>query len=154
MRAFSIFVTFVLVVGIMVVPASAGAAPRGGLCQQVEGTFLAQAVPTATGFDVYLIEATGPLAGQAPGTQLVWVTIEKILPGGTIQFTSIHVFETSGIGPFTTHDKGTIAPNGTVHNTLTIAEGGSGVIEGHGHVDLATGIVDVRYHGSVCMDSV
>jgi hypothetical protein len=146
------FIVFLLVASIMVVPATALAAPRpSASCENVEGTFLGQAVPTAIGFDVFMIEATGPMAGHPVGEQLVTVTIQKLTPGGTIHFTGVHIFDVTDFGPMTTHDKGTIAPNGHVHNILTIVDGASGSINVHGSVDLAAGLVDIRYHGRVCV---
>jgi hypothetical protein len=133
------------------VPASVAAEPRpAATCENIEGTFVGQANPTPAGFDVFIIELTGPLEGQAAGTQLVWVTIQKITPGGTIHFTGTHHFDTTALGAFSTSDTGTIAPNGNVHNTLNIVDGASGVITAEGVVDLTTGLVDLDYHGRVC----
>lgn len=131
---------------------SASAAPRpAASCENVAGTSLGQAVPTDVGFDVYVIEITGPLSGHTPGTQLTTVTIEKVTPGGTIHFTGIHVFETTDFGPMTTSDKGQITPQGRGHNVLTIVEGASGSINVHAEVDFETGLIDLWYHGRVCV---
>lgn len=146
-----LFIVVVFATVLMAIPASAGAAPRpAGSCENVEGTFLGQAVPTATGFDVYVVETTGPIAGNPVGTQLVWVTVEKVTPGGTVHFTGVHVFENTAFGDFTTRDSGVITPNGRVHNTLRVVEGGAGQLNVRGQVDLATGVVDVAYSGRLC----
>lgn len=135
----------------LIIPATALAAPRpASACENVEGSFVGQAVPTATGFNVFVGELTGPLAGHPVGTQLVTVTIQKITPGGTIHFTGVHDFADTAFGPMTTSDEGTIAPNGQVHNTLTIVEGASGIVTAFGAVDLSTGHVDIRYNGRIC----
>jgi hypothetical protein len=146
------FIVLAVVVGILVSPAVVAAAPAQAACAIVSGTFLGQAVPTETGFDVYNIEITGPLAGHPVGEQLVWVTIQKVTPDGVVHFTGIHIIADSAFGPMTTYDKGSIAPNGRVHNTVTIVEGASGTITVHGTVDLTQGIVDIAYRGRVCDD--
>lgn len=134
---------------LLALPAGVVAARPAG-CQQVSGTFLGQAVPTATGFDVFVVEATGELGGQPAGTHLVVVTVQHVTPGGTVHFTGVHTFETATLGTLVTSDKGSIAPNGRAHNTLTIVEGGSGSISVHGTADLATGLIDATYRGRVC----
>jgi hypothetical protein len=142
-----------LITGLMLVPAAALAAPGSSNCASVSGTFIGQAYPSETvfGFDVFLVDATGPGAGHPAETQLAWTTIQKITPGGTVHTTGIHIFlDTERFGPMTTHDKGLIAPNGRFHNTLTVVEGGSGMITVHGTVDYGTGLVDSTYRGHVC----
>jgi hypothetical protein len=145
-------VVLAFVVVMLCAPATALAGPRpSATCENVEGTFIGQAVPTEIGFDVYVVELTGPLAGHPIGEQLVTVTVQKMTPGGTIHFTGVHIFDITAYGPLTTHDKGTIAPNGQVHNILTIVEGAAtGTINVHGTVDLAIGLVDIHYFGRVC----
>jgi hypothetical protein len=145
-------VMLAFVVAMLCSPATALADPRpSATCENVEGTFIGQAVPTAIGFDVNVVEITGPFAGHPVGEQLVTVTIQKTTPGGTIHFTGVHIFDVTAYGPLTTHDKGTIAPNGQVHNILTIVEGAAtGTINVLGTADLAIGRVDIRYFGRVC----
>ena len=145
------FVTVMFAIGLMVIPATVAATPLpAASCENVAGTFLGQAVPTENGFDVYVIELTGPLAGHTPGTKLTTITIHRATPGGTIHFTGVHDFETTDFGPLVTHDVGTIAPNGQGHNTLTVVEGGAGFVSVQGTADLTTGLIDIRYHGRIC----
>jgi hypothetical protein len=145
------FVMVLLGIGLLLTPLTAVAAPLpAASCENIEGTFIGQAVPTDIGFDVYVVELTGPLGGHTPGTKLVTVTIQKVTPGGMIQFSGIHDFETTDFGPMVTHDSGGIAPNGRAHNTLKVVEGGTGFVSVQGNVDLDTGVISARYHGRVC----
>ncbi len=99
-----------------------------------------------------MVDVTGPLAGNPVGEQLVTVTIEKVTPDGTIHFSGVHIFAATAFGSLTTHDKCTIVPNGHVHNIWTIVESAAiGTVDIQGSVDLEVGLVDVRYHGRVCV---
>lgn len=140
-------------IGLLAAPATTAAAPLpASKCQNITGTFIGQAVPTAAGFDIYVVELTGPLGGTPVGEKLVEVTVQKVTPGGAIHFTGIHEFQSTAFGDLVTHDRGTIAPSGRVHNTLTVVEGGSGFISVHGTVDLAAGVVDVQGRGRICTE--
>jgi hypothetical protein len=141
-----------LITGLMLVPAAALAASGSSNCAIVSGTFIGQAYPSETvfGFDVYNVELTGPLAGHPVGKQLVWATIQKITPGGTVHTTGTHIFDDTAFGPLTTLDKATITPSGRVHNTMTVVEGGSGTVTVYGTLNLETGVADVVYRGRVC----
>lgn len=142
---------FVIGIGLLLVPITATASPLpAASCENVAGTFLGQVVPTADGFDGYVIATTGPLAGNVPGSKLFTETVQKVTPGGTTFYTGNHAFETTDLGSFSTHDVGLITPLGRVNSTLTLVEGGSGLISAHGAVDLASGLLEIRYHGRVC----
>ncbi len=144
---------FILGIGLMIVPATVSADPLpSASCKNITGTFLGQVVPTASGFDGYVIATTGPLAGNAPDSKLFSETVQKVTRGGTTFYTGNHAFETIALGAFSTHDTGLITPHGRVNSTLTIFEGGSGAISAHGAVDLATGLLEIRYHGRVCTE--
>ena len=145
------FVTVMFAIGLMVIPATVAATPLpAASCENVAGTFLGQAVPTEIGFDVYVLELTGPLAGHTPGNKLTTITIQRVTPGGTIHFIGMHDFETTDFGPLVTHDVGTIAPNGHGHDKLTVVEGGAGFAIFQGTADFSTGLLDLRYHGRIC----
>lgn len=141
------------VASLIAIPAGAAAAPSAsGSCQNIKGTYVGQAVPTAVGFDVYTVDATGPLTGHPVGTKLTTVVVESVTPGGTIHLTSVHEFADSAFGPMKTVDKGVITPSGKGQNHMTIVEGASGFIFVHGDVDFATGLITLWYHGHVCDD--
>ena len=144
-------VLLIIGIGLLVAPATTVAAPYpDSQCQNITGTFIGQAMPTAVGFDIYVVELTGPLGGTPVGEKLVEVTIQAASPGGTIHFTGVHEFESTAFGDLVTHDQGTITPSGRVHNTLTFVEGASGFMAVFGTVDLATGVVDVEGRGRIC----
>jgi hypothetical protein len=146
-------VLLLLMTGIIAIPAGVAAAPSASSgCQNIKGTFVVQAVPTAVGFDVYPVHITGPLVGHPIGTKLTTVVVEYVTPGGTIHLTSVHEFAGSAFGPMKTIDKGVITPSGKGQNHITIVEGASGFIFVHGDVDLATGLITLWYHGHVCDD--
>lgn len=140
-------------VGLLVAPATAAATPYpAATCTNIVGTFIGQAVPTAVGFDVYIVEHAGPLAGKPAGEKLVTVTVQKVTPGGAIHFTAVHEFQSTVFGELVTHDRGTIAPSGRLHSALTVVEGGSGFISVYGTADLSSGLIDVVGRGRICID--
>ena len=151
MRTIRRTISFVFGLVLLLVPLTAAAGPLpAASCENVAGTFLGQVVPTVDGFDGYVIATTGPLAGNAPGSKLFSETVQNVTPGGTTFYTGNHAFETIELGSFSTYDTGLITPHGRVNSTLTIVEGGAGAISAHGAVDLATGLLEIRYHGRFC----
>jgi hypothetical protein len=70
---------------------------------------------------------------------------------GTLHLVGTHRFVGTSVGTLTTSDKGTTTADGRVHDTLTLVDGGTGSFRTHGTVDLATGALELRYHGRVCV---
>ncbi len=140
-----------VVLAIVLIPANAFAAPKqSGTCSSIEGFFVGQAVPTAVGFDVYIVSLTGELSGQPAGDKITTVTVQRVTPGGTTLFTGSHHIVSATLGELVTADRGEILPNGRIQDLMKIVEGGSGNVMVSGTLDLSTGIAEVDYWGQVC----
>lgn len=140
-----------LLTAMVAMPVAAGAAPgKSDRCENVRGTFLGQAVPNATGFDVYNLGLTVPLEGHPVGAQTNTLVITKALPNGGVHFEGQHYFYTDAFGWLSTNDKGHITAKGSGHNVMTLFGDHSGQIIIQADVDLSTGAIDATYHGRVC----
>jgi len=135
-------------------PDPARASRGGASCRNIAGTISGFSVPVfaggaLVGFDVIGTGATGPLGGGTIGAEL---TVAKVSEDGTIHFVGTHQFVGTSIGTLTTSDRGTTTTEGRIHDTLTLVDGGTGSFQTHGTVDLATGALELRYHGRVCVE--
>ena len=132
----------------------AGASLKGGQsasCQNISGTIAAAFVsPT---------KVEGTIAGSVQGQ--AFATIDEITPSGNgaLHVLLRHRYAVQG-GDVLTSDVGVLAPIDPplyrFNNRLTVVGGtgiyadATGTIHGHGTVNLATGAIDLRYHGRVC----
>lgn len=122
------------------------------MCTAVSGTIWALSAPVLdgealVGFDVVVTEATGPLGG---GEVTASLNVTTFLEDGSLEFTGEHRFTDTEMGTFVTADHGITTGQGGVANSLTIVDGGSGFVVTMGHIDLATGELELEYHGIVC----
>ncbi len=153
MRLLGKILAVLVMIPITLIPANTFAASQAArTCSPVEGTFVGQAVPTAIGFDVYIMSLTGELSGQPVGDKITTVAVQRTTPAGTVLMTGSHHIVSSTLGELVTADQGEILPNGHVEDLLKIIEGGSGVIKVSGTLNLATGIANVNYWGRVCTE--
>jgi hypothetical protein len=137
----------------LTVPLGTAGPATAGQCRSLDGHLSAVGIPqfangALSGFHVIVTSATGDLAGATVTADLV---VTDALPGGTLHLDGPHHFADPASGlAFTTSDHVRITPNGVVNDTLTVVEGGTGMLHTHGSVDLATGAVELDYHGQVC----
>lgn len=99
------------------------------------------------GFDVVVTDATGPLAG---GEVTASLDVTQFLADGSIEFTGKHFFAGTETGTFVTADHGITTGDGGVADSLTIVDGAEGFLVTMGHIDLATGRLELGYYGMVC----
>jgi hypothetical protein len=120
-------------------------------CTNISGTIAASFV-SAT-------EIEGTIAGSVEG--LAFATIDQITPGGNgaLHVLLRHRYVVQG-GEVRTSDVGVLTPIDPplyrFNNRLTVVGGtgvyasATGMIHGHGTLNLETGAIDLRYHGRVC----
>lgn len=121
-------------------------------CAAVSGTIWAVSIPrfageALVGFDVVVTDATGPLAG---GEVSAVLDVTQFLADGSIEFTGKHFFTGTDAGTFVTADHGITTGGGGVADSLTIVDGADGFLITMGHIDLATGELELEYYGLVC----
>ena len=137
----------------LTLPVGAAGPATAQPCRSLDGHLDAVGIPqfangALAGFHVIVTSATGDLAGATVTADL---SVTEALPGGTLHLDGGHHFaDPAGGLAFTTADNVRISPNGVVNDTLTVVEGGTGMLHTHGSVDLATGAVELDYHGQLC----
>ncbi|HEX9993968.1 MAG TPA: hypothetical protein VGB14_13650 [Acidimicrobiales bacterium] len=133
-------------------PVAAAAGRPADRCTNVAGTLSGVTTPVVedgvvTGFHVVVTSATGDLGGTVTAD----LVLERSMPGGTLHVGGAHHFVDTAVGSFETSDRIVVTPGGVVHDTLRIVSGDvSGFLVTHGTVDLATGALELDYHGRVC----
>lgn len=143
MRAFVVF--SVLAIVMLTMPLGVAAEPRSSSsCENVSGVVEAYSVPEGNGLRIISTTVTGELGGDGSSVTAL------VEPRGPRHFTGTHTFTSDMFGAFTTSDSIVVSASGRVNNTMTITDGASGMFHSHGTVDLATGLIEVRYHGRVC----
>lgn len=128
---------------------------NGTGCTAVSGTIWAVSIPrfdgeALVGFDVIVTDSIGPLAGGKVAASL---DVTRFLADGSIEFVGNHYFTGTDAGTFVTADHGITTAAGGVADMLTIVGGGTGFLVTLGHIDLATGKLELDYHGMVCRTS-
>lgn len=142
-----------LVVALLAVGAAAvGAQADAPVCAAVSGTIWAASLPrfdgdALVGFDVVVTDATGPLAG---GEVTASLDVTRFMADGSMEFAGRHRFAGTDAGTFVTADHGITTVGGGVADALTIVGGAGGFLVTMGNIDLATGELELTYHGMVC----
>lgn len=150
-----ISISLLIVALLLVTPLAVGgtaAQAESSVCTSVSGTIRAVSIPrfdgdALVGFDVVVMDATGLLAG---GEVTASLDVTQFLADGSIEFTGKHTFTDTDAGSFVTADHGITTADGGVADSLAIVGGGTGFLVTMGHIDLATGELELGYYGMVC----